>query len=112
MSELVHTLKPNSLLLLNESFSSTNRREGSEIAGQIVRALLEGGIKVFFVTYLFHFARDMFFRKYPRTRFLRAEDGQMAPDRLNCLKATHCRPAMERTCTEGSLAAALTKRRR
>ena len=73
MSEIVDTLKPNSLLLLNESFSSTNEREGSEIAGQIVRALLEGGIRVFFVTHLSHFARNMFIQKYPRTKFLRAE---------------------------------------
>jgi DNA mismatch repair ATPase MutS len=73
MSEIVDRLQPNSILLLNESFSSTNQREGSEIAGQIVRALLEGEIKVLFVTHLSHFARNMFVQRNPRARFLRAE---------------------------------------
>ncbi|MGH3767565.1 MAG: hypothetical protein ACRDTX_20865 [Pseudonocardiaceae bacterium] len=41
------------MVLLNESFASTNEREGSEIATSIVRVLLETGIKVFFVTHSF-----------------------------------------------------------
>ena len=43
MSEIVDQLNPSSLLLCNESFASTNEREGSEIARQIVRALLDSG---------------------------------------------------------------------
>ena len=73
MSEIVDRLKPNSILLLNESFSSTNQREGSEIAGQIIRALLEDNVKVLFVTHLSYFARKMFVQKPDRTKFLRAE---------------------------------------
>jgi DNA mismatch repair ATPase MutS len=41
MSEIVNHIVVNSILLLNESFAATNEREGSEIAKQIVCALLE-----------------------------------------------------------------------
>jgi DNA mismatch repair ATPase MutS len=50
MSDIVEHIVPNSILLFNESFAATNEREGSEIATQIVRALLEKGMKVFYVT--------------------------------------------------------------
>ena len=73
MSEVVDRLRPNSILLLNESFSSTNQREGSEIAEQIVRALLDNNVKVLFVTHLSHFARGMFVQKPHGAIFLRAE---------------------------------------
>jgi DNA mismatch repair ATPase MutS len=73
MSEIVDNLTPNSLLLFNESFAATNEREGSEIARQIVRALSEKGIKVFFVTHLHDFAQSVFYRKMENATFLRAE---------------------------------------
>jgi hypothetical protein len=73
MSEIVDDLGPNSMVLLNESFSATNEREGSEIATQIVRALVEGGVKVFFVTHLYEFAHGFFNRKLEAALFLRAE---------------------------------------
>ena len=57
MSIIADRITPNSLLLLNESFAATNEREGSEIARQIVLALLERRIKIFFVTHLYEFAR-------------------------------------------------------
>ena len=41
MNEIVDVLTPTSLILFNESFAATNEREGSEIARQIVSALLE-----------------------------------------------------------------------
>ena len=73
MSETVDHLAPNVMLLLNESFAATNEREGSEIARQMVSALLEKGIKVFFVTHLHAFAHDFFERTADRALFLRAE---------------------------------------
>jgi hypothetical protein len=73
MSEVVDRIRPNSLMLFNESFASTNQREGAEIAGQIVRALIERGVKVFFVTHLFQFANSFFAKGSPRAVFLRAE---------------------------------------
>src|SRR5260221_10557883 len=53
MSEIVDHLSPNSMLLFNESFAATNEREGSEIARQIVTALLERRAKNFFVSHPF-----------------------------------------------------------
>ena len=73
MSEIIDTLTPNAILLFNESFASTNEREGSEVARQVVCALLEKRIKVFFVTHLYEFARGMFDRHMEDAIFLRAE---------------------------------------
>jgi DNA mismatch repair ATPase MutS len=73
MSEIVDHITSNSMLLFNESFAATNEREGSEIARQIVCALLEKGIKIFFVTHLYTFAHDFLDRKMETAIFLRAE---------------------------------------
>jgi DNA mismatch repair ATPase MutS len=73
MSSLVDDMTPNSIVLLNESFASTNEREGSEIARQIVRALLETGIKVIYVTHLFDLAHRFYLAKMDAALFLRAE---------------------------------------
>jgi adenosyl cobinamide kinase/adenosyl cobinamide phosphate guanylyltransferase len=73
MSDIVDHLAPNSMLLCNESFAATNEREGSEIARQIVCALLERRVKVFFVTHLYEFAHGLFDRKTGDAIFLRAE---------------------------------------
>jgi len=73
MSEIVDRLRPDATLLFNESFAATNEREGSEIARQIVNALLEKGIKVFFVTHLYEFAHGFYDRKMQNAIFLLAE---------------------------------------
>lgn len=72
MNEIVAHLKPNALILLNESFASTNEREGSEIAHQVVSAFLDKGIEVVFVTHLYEFARSVYDRKARNVLFLRA----------------------------------------
>jgi ABC-type polar amino acid transport system ATPase subunit len=73
MSGIVDALTPDSMLLFNESFAATNDREGSEIARQIVRALLEAGVKVVFVTHLYEFAHGLWEDKMDNAVFLRAE---------------------------------------
>jgi len=73
MSSIVDNVRPNNIVLLNESFASTNEREGSEIARQIVRALVERGIKVFYVTHLFDLAQGFHRAKMDAALFLRAE---------------------------------------
>ncbi len=73
MSEIAERLAPNALVLFNESFAATNEREGSEIARQTVRALLEKRIKVAFVTHLYPFARGLFETSGEEVMFLRAE---------------------------------------
>jgi hypothetical protein len=72
MSAIADLVSPHSLILFNESFAATNEREGSEIGRQVVRALLEADVRVFFVTHQFDFA-DSFRRQRPdATLFLRA----------------------------------------
>lgn len=73
MNEIVDHLKPNALVLFNESFAATNEREGSEIARQIVRALLDARVRVVFVTHLFDFAHRFWTDKNEAVLFLRAE---------------------------------------
>ncbi|HUW00404.1 MAG TPA: hypothetical protein VMV70_00300 [Gallionella sp.] len=73
MSEIVDHLQANSLLLFNESFAATNEREGSEIARQIVHALLEKRIKVFFVTHMYDLAHSLYDRKMTDAMFLHAD---------------------------------------
>jgi DNA mismatch repair ATPase MutS len=73
LSESVNHLKPNAMVLFNESFAATNEREGSEIAKQIVRGLVEKQIKIFFVTHLYEFAHEFFVSQRGDAMFLRAE---------------------------------------
>lgn len=73
MSTVVDLLTPGAVMLFNESFAATNEREGSEIAGQITRALVESGVKVFFVTHMYEFARAFFEQGGDDVLFLRAE---------------------------------------
>jgi DNA mismatch repair ATPase MutS len=73
MSEIVNLLTPDAMLLFNESFAATNEREGSEIARQIVSALMEKGFKVFFVTHQYSFASGLHAQRLKNTLFLRAE---------------------------------------
>jgi DNA mismatch repair ATPase MutS len=73
MSDIADHVVANSILLFNESFAATNEREGSDIAGQIVRALLEKGMKVFYVTHLYEFACSFFDENNDAAIFLRAE---------------------------------------
>ena len=73
MSGIVNRIGPNAMLLFNESFTATNEREGSEIARQIVSALLENRMKMFFVTHLYTFAHQIFDQKLQNSIFLRAE---------------------------------------
>jgi len=73
MSDIVDNITSNSMVLFNESFAATNEREGSEIARQIINALLEKRIKVFFVTHLYEFAHGFYDKKMANAMFLRAE---------------------------------------
>lgn len=76
MSDIVDNITPNSILLFNESFAATNEREGSEIARQIVSALLEKGVKIFFVTHLYEFSHKLFDKKMKKGGlFLRISSG-------------------------------------
>ena len=73
MSNIVDHVQPNDMILFNESFAATNEREGSEIARQITRALVEKRIKAFFVTHLYEFPHWFYDRHKKNTLFLRAQ---------------------------------------
>ncbi len=79
MSDIADNMARHSIVLFNESFAATNEREGSEIARQTIRALLDSGVRVFFVTHLFDLAHSLYLRETDAALFLRAErqaDGQ------------------------------------
>lgn len=73
MSDIADEIKPRALILFNESFSATNEREGSEIARQIVRALLDNQIRVYFVTHFYDLAHSFYVLGRSEYLFLRAQ---------------------------------------
>ena len=89
MSEIVDHLRPRSLILFDQSFAATNVREGSEIANQIVTALLEKGIRMVFVTHLYEFAHGWHEKNLDNVLFLRA--GRRA-DRVRTFKLQEGEP--------------------
>ncbi|MEQ1440096.1 DNA mismatch repair protein MutS [Fontimonas sp. SYSU GA230001] len=75
LSGLVDHLRPGSLLLSNESFASTNEREGAEIGHQVLQALRERGVRVVLVTHLWELARRLQAESRGDCGFVRAEVG-------------------------------------
>ena len=73
MSQIADRAHPGALVLFNESFASTNEREGSEIARQILGALRDAGIGTVVVTHFYDLAVSLFDRHDPSMLFLRAE---------------------------------------
>jgi len=73
MSQIAGQIAPHSLLLCNESFASTNEREASEIARQVIRAMLDKQIKVIFVTHMYDLAHGLHEQQLDAALFLRAE---------------------------------------
>ncbi|MBB3181209.1 MutS-related protein [Variovorax sp. Sphag1AA] len=73
MSAIADAVHTGALVLFNESFASTNEREGSEVARQIVNALLDRYVKVFYVTHMFELANGFFVQARSDAIFLRAE---------------------------------------
>ena len=73
MNAIADQIRPHCLMLFNESFAGTNEREGSEIGRQVVRALLDAEVKVFFVTHRFDFAEGFHRQHADSSVFLRAE---------------------------------------
>ena len=75
MTEIADQITPHCLVLCNESFASTNEREGSELARHVLDALLQERIKVVFVTHMFDLAHGFHERALDQALFLRAERG-------------------------------------
>jgi hypothetical protein len=73
MRGIAERLTPRAMVLFNESFAGTAVREGSEIAREIVQALLEAGVRVLFVTHLYDLAESLYMETAGPALFLRAE---------------------------------------
>ncbi|WP_246397996.1 MutS-related protein [Mycobacterium vicinigordonae] len=73
MSDIADFVGSTSMLLCNESFASTNEREGSQIARDVISAMVENGVKVVFVTHLYDLAHRLSSQGDPSSLFLRAQ---------------------------------------
>jgi DNA mismatch repair ATPase MutS len=89
MSEIADRISRRSLLLCNESFASTNEREGSEIARQVIRAMLDKEVKVLFVTHMYDLAHGFHAERLDMALFLRAE---RQPDGRRTFKLVEAEP--------------------
>jgi DNA mismatch repair ATPase MutS len=89
MSAIAGQITRHSILLCNESFASTNEREGSEIARQVVSAMLRKQIKVFFVTHMYDLAHSLYAKQPGNALFLRAE---RQPDGRRTFRLTEGEP--------------------
>jgi len=73
MSRIIDGLTEHPMILFNESFASTNEREGSEIARQIVSALLGRHAKIAYVTHQYELAHGFGENDGRSVLFLQAE---------------------------------------
>ncbi|ORV99438.1 MutS-related protein [Mycobacterium kyorinense] len=89
MSAIADHIGSTSLLLCNESFASTNEREGSQIARGVIHAMTESGVKVVYVTHLYDLAHSLYVRHNPAHLFLRAE---RRPDGARTFRLTPAEP--------------------
>ena len=64
MDKIVSKIQKGDIILSNESFSSTNEREGSEIFRDITKALIEYGIKIYSVTHMYEYALSFINKDY------------------------------------------------
>lgn len=72
MSDVADVITPKSVVLFNESFSATNEREGSEIARQVIQALIDSDVRAIVVTHLYDLARRFYLNESESTLFLQA----------------------------------------
>lgn len=73
LSKIIDNIKPKSLILFNESFQSTNEREGSTIGFEIIRALVDSNIKVILVTHMYELSNNILNEYKDKAVFMRAE---------------------------------------
>lgn len=73
MSKIADAAQPHGIVLCNESFAATNEHEGSQIAQQIITALIDSGLQVAVVTHMYDLANRLHQEQAGRAVFLRAE---------------------------------------
>lgn len=89
MSDIADHIGADGMLLCNESFASTNEREGSEIAVQVFDALLDNHITIAVVTHMYELAERLRHERGEQALFLRAE---RLPDRARTFKLIEALP--------------------
>ncbi len=99
ISFIADHLEPGAMMLFNESLTSTNEREGSEICYQITQALYESNIEMFSVTHLYAFAIKYLDNR--ETKFLLAQRRDDMERTFKILPGEPCRQPTERICTIG-----------
>ena len=103
-SAIVDQIAPDAILLFNESFASTNEREGSEIARQITSALLKGAPKSS-SSPISMISPAAFTTRIARRRFACGPSEKlMADGPSNCRKESLCKLLTARICTTRFLA--------
>lgn len=75
MSVIADHLGPHCVVAFNESFSATNEREGTEIARQVLAAVLDSDVRAIVVTHLSELAEYFYECESDTTAFLRAMRG-------------------------------------
>jgi DNA mismatch repair ATPase MutS len=78
INEIVESIDRDSMVLMNESFSSTSECEASNIAQEVIQAFYDLDIRTIYVTHFFDFAKIMEEKCLSGTQFLvaqRNEDG-------------------------------------
>lgn len=73
MNYMIERMSERSMVLMNESFSSTTEKEGSQVAENVIQALFDCGVTVWMVTHLFAFADGLYQKEIPGMRFMSAE---------------------------------------
>ena len=59
LNNIVHEIASESILLMNESFSSTNEQEGSAVAEEVVSAFADAHLRCFVVTHMYQLASSL-----------------------------------------------------
>ncbi len=97
MSAIVDAITPGSMLLCNESFSATNEREGSQLARNVIRAMLDCGVRVFFVTHFYDLASGFYADMRHDALYLRAD---RQPDGSRTFRLTEGPPLLTSHATD------------
>lgn len=94
MDQLIHVMSMSSLVLMNESFASTNEHAGSQINFQITHGLLEAGVTVIAVSHQFEYTQ-LVQRYHCRPYFL------VAQRQANGNRSYHMLPAAPKATSYG-----------
>ncbi|HEX3077914.1 MAG TPA: hypothetical protein VHQ24_13725 [Lachnospiraceae bacterium] len=72
LDQLITHMETGSLLLMNETFSTTTEYDASYLANQVTNAFYHSNIVTFFVTHLYEYAHELFESQLENTVLLRA----------------------------------------